>query len=489
MEFDYQSVKSLRLENSAWKLLCADQAPLIISFLNVAFIKRGITYASETDLVERLRDLIFTIEDQYGDKFEQDPLDYLLKWSSDQCGFLSRAYLKADSNECYYDITPATQKALDFLNSLETYEFVGTESRLLQIFDLVKQLNVGTNQDPDKYLQDLKDQKAKLEEKIKLAEEGIFDILEPVQVKDRFQQFEQQARTLLSDFRQVEYNFKELNRDIRQKIELWDESKGKLIDESLGQSDFIDNTDQGKSALAFSRLLTQYKQNEMLSNMIDHLYELPEVKEMGFDPNLRFIYREWLKADERIHDIIGTINKRIRHFVDDKIYLENRTILRSIKSIQEQAVCLEKIGKELNDRFFEIELPIFDIQIPMDRSLFELKEKMILDSDIEEGEIGKDGLDKLYAQRSVDRELLFSNLLSTLNGKKEITLKEVIDLHPLEYGLEEILNYFEVLRLHFKVETSDDEFEEFTWESENALGEKVIRKALIEKTVIKYREE
>lgn len=491
MDFDHATLRELRRTHGAWNLLCATNAPLILCFLNAAFIKPGITVAPESYLVDKLRDLIFAIDERApeGEKgqYPQDPLDYLMSWSSDECGYLSRAYLKADSDECYYDITPAAQKALDFIQSLFSYEFVGTESRLLQIIELLKQLNLGTESDKNAYIAELKAQRDALDEKIRRAEGGEMDKLSDVQIKDRFQQFEQQARALLSDFRQVEYNFRDLNREFRQKIELWGDSKGKLIDEVVGRSDVIDNTEQGRSALAFSRLLAQYRQTEMLSDYIDHVYTLPEVQALNYDPHVKKIYGEWLKADDRIHGTIGAINKRLRHFIDEKVYAENRSLIAAIKEVQENVSQIKSFDRALVDRFLTMEVPVCDLSLPMDRTLCELKEKLVLNSDLEEGEVGKDKLSGLYAQSAVRQEELYDHILNVLNTKEETTLAEVIERFPLKYGLEELLVYFEVCRQYFS-EDVQESLDAVSWEGVNDENLPVIRKVLMERLVIRHKE-
>jgi hypothetical protein len=51
-------------------------------------------------------------------------------------------------------------------------------------------------------------------------------LLDDTALKDRFQQFMQIARELLGDFREVEHNFRLLDRKVRERIALWEGSKG-----------------------------------------------------------------------------------------------------------------------------------------------------------------------------------------------------------------------------------------------------------------------
>ena len=58
-----------------------------------------------------------------------------------------------------------------------------------------------------------------------------FRVLDSAGQRDRYQQFADLARELLADFREVEANFRALDRDMRERIAAWDGSKGELLDE------------------------------------------------------------------------------------------------------------------------------------------------------------------------------------------------------------------------------------------------------------------
>ena len=59
------------------------------------------------------------------------------------------------------------------------------------------------------------------------------------------------AKALLSDFRQVEQNFRDLDRGVREQIATFDGEKGALLDTIFGEHDVIVESDEGKSFRAF----------------------------------------------------------------------------------------------------------------------------------------------------------------------------------------------------------------------------------------------
>ena len=58
---------------------------------------------------------------------------------------------------------------------------------------------------------------------------GDVPLLDDTALKERFQQFTTLARELLADFREVEHNFRGLDRRVRERIALWDGGKGALL--------------------------------------------------------------------------------------------------------------------------------------------------------------------------------------------------------------------------------------------------------------------
>ncbi len=107
------------------------------------------------------------------------------------------------------------------------------------IFDLLRQMVFGAEEDPERRLAELRRRRAELDAEIARAERGDFVRLDPVGQRDRYQQFSRTARELLADFRQVEENFRRLDRNLRQQIAGWTGSKGALLDNAVGSRNSI----------------------------------------------------------------------------------------------------------------------------------------------------------------------------------------------------------------------------------------------------------
>src|SRR5574337_648725 len=271
MDHDY--IRYLRDHNPTVRLLRLDNAPLIISFLFFQFKRNNRMVISNTELTTGLADYLYSLREQHGDGvYPGSAQDYLTAWTND--GFLRKFY-PADSDEPVFELTPATEKALDWIKDLEKKEFVGTESRLLKIFDLLKEIVYKSSADPAQRLEELAAQKQDVELEIAKIEAGIIERLNETQVKERFFEVQDSARKLLSDFRQIEYNFRELDRVVREKQIDSSLKKGKLLDDIFKGQDLINDTDQGRSFRAFWEfLMSQAKQDE-LDELIRAVLALP----------------------------------------------------------------------------------------------------------------------------------------------------------------------------------------------------------------------
>ena len=121
---------------------------------------------------------------------------------------------------------PSVEKALTWLENLVQQSFIGTESRLMTIFELLRQMVEGTEEDADVRIRELEKRKADIEQELERVRSGRLDVLDDTALKDRFLHVNRTARELLSDFREVEYNFRNLDQKIREQIALWEGSKG-----------------------------------------------------------------------------------------------------------------------------------------------------------------------------------------------------------------------------------------------------------------------
>lgn len=464
---DYTTLTLLRQNHPAWRLLRSEHVPLVASFLQRVFITPNVRVLSQADLVEALEDELFSLREQAGaNAYPKAALDYLNDWTSN--AWLRKFYVQ-NSDEPHFDLTSATEKAIAWLGTLTARAFVGTESRLLTLFDLLKQMHTGSETDLQTRVTELQKQRDQIDAEINRALAGDFALLDETALKDRFQQFLMIARDLLTDFREVEHNFQSLDRRVRERIALWDGSKGALLEEIMGERDVIADSDQGKSFRAFWDFLMSSQRQDELSTMLEHVLNLPPISELKPDARIRRVHYDWLEAGEHTQRTVAQLSQQLRRFLDDQAWLENRRIMDILHGIEVKALALRDTLPQ--GEVMTIANTAADIELPMERPLFSPTTKVaIANIKLETG----DGLDfdeamnALYSQIVIDKHQLSKHIRQTLQTRSQVTLRELCEMQPLQHGLAELVAYLQIANDSFNVTVDEDVLETITWKRDRS---------------------
>jgi hypothetical protein len=451
-------VTFLREHSSAWRLLRADNAPLVLSFLHKVFVEGNARSVSATELVSRLDDELYALSERLGaGTYPKPPHEYLNDWAKPEVGWL-RKYYPAGSDEPHFDATPAVEKALSWLRSLQTRSFIGTESRLNTLFELLRQIAYGADDDPEVRLAELQRRRNEIDAEIAQVEQGNVAVLDESAQRDRYQQFADTARGLLADFREVEANFRALDRELRERVAGWSGSKGELLDEVLGDRDAISDSDQGRSFQAFYDFLLSPQRQAELSDLLDKVHQLEAIDEP--DPRMRRIHYDWLDAGEQTQATVRTLSDQLRRFLDDQAWLENRRAMDLLHSIEATALKLRDHGPP--PLTFEIDGTTPAIVLPMERPLYSPVAKSPIDSSIDTSDEEVDPA-ALFDQVYVDRVELAIGVRRALQHRGQVGLPDLVAERPLEHGLAELVGYLSLDDDMFNVVFDEAAREQVRW--------------------------
>lgn len=481
MSPDFNTLDILRRNHPAWRLLNSPHAPLIASFLQRVFIVPNERVIAQADLVEVLEDELFALREQFGaDAFPRCALDYLNDWAGNDKGWLRKFY-RQGSDEPWFDLTPATEKAIAWLGSLAERAFVGTESRLLTLFELLKQISSGSETDPEVRIAELQHRRDDIDAEIARINEGDLALLDDTALRDRFQQFTVVARELLSDFREVEHNFRVLDRRVRERIALWEGGKGALLEEIMGERDVIDDSDQGRSFRAFWDFLMSSARQDEFSELLDKVLALPAVAELKPDARSRRVHYDWLEAGEHTQRTVAQLSQQLRRFLDDQAWLENRRIMDILHGIEGKALGVRESAPA--GEFASIASIGASLKLPMERPLHApaLKSR-IADRVLESGDVEFDAA-ALYAQIVVDKAALDRHIRHALQGNKQVTLHELCQRRPLEHGLAELIAYLELADDPFKSTVDETAQDVIVWHGEDSAGQVRAKQACLPRVI------
>jgi flagellar motility protein MotE (MotC chaperone) len=481
MPLDFVTLDALRVHHPAWRLLRSDHAALVASFLHRVYVAPNVRVMAAADLAEALEDELYALRQQLGDDtFPKPALDYLNDWAAPARGWLRKFY-RPGTDEAQFDLTPATEKAIAWLEQLAERQFVGTESRLLTLFDLLKQMSEGSEADPAKRIAELHNKRDEIDAEIAQVLSGNVPLLDDTALKDRFQQFMQGARELLADFREVEQNFRQLDRRVRERIALWEGSKGTLLEEIMGERDVIADSDQGKSFRAFWDFLLSSRRQEELTELLDRVLTLPAVADLKPDTRTRRVHYDWMEAGEHTQRTVAQLSQQLRRFLDDQAWLENRRIMDILHSIEGKVLALRDSPPP--GVVMEIVASNADIDLAMERPLFTPSIKpVITDLALQAGDEDIDP-SALFDQVFVDKARLTSHIRHALQDRAQITLNELVATQPLQQGLAELVTYLQLGCETFSTVVDEDNPEPISWQAVTPDGLELTRSARLARVI------
>lgn len=481
MPLDYPTLDVLRIHHPAWRLLRSDHAPLVASFLYRVFVAPNVRVMAAADLAEALEDELYALRQQTGaEAFPKSAPEYLNDWAGFDKGWLRKFY-RPGTDEAQFDLTPATEKAIAWLAQLSERQFVGTESRLLILFDLLKQMSEGSEADPAKRIAELHRKRDEIDAEIARVLSGDVPLLDDTALKDRFQQFMQGARELLTDFREVEHNFRQLDRRVRERIAMWEGSKGALLEDIMGERDAIADSDQGKSFRAFWDFLLSSSRQEELTALLDRVLMLPAVAELKPDTRTRRVHYDWMEAGEHTQRTVAQLSQQLRRFLDDQAWLENRRIMDILHGIETKALALRDTPPA--GKVMEMAEPNADIELAMERPMFAPSIKpVIADLDLQAGD---DDIDPsaLFDQVVVDKARLTRHIRHSLQDKAQITLSELVSTQPLQQGLAELVAYLQLGSESFSTAVDEASIEPIHWRAVAPDGAELTRRARLPRVI------
>ena len=460
---NYDEIDQLRTHHSAWALLRSNNAALVLSFLGRVFVELNAGDVAASVLVSELDEELYALNQRLGEeRFPKSASEYLDDWASPDRGWLRKFY-PAGSDEARFDVVPAVEKALRWVSDLRTREFIGTESRLNTIFELLRQMVFGAEGDPERRLVELRRRRAELDEEIASVERGEVVMLDSVSQRDRYQQFSRTARELLSDFREVEENFRRLDRNLRQQIAGWSGSKGALLDETLGSRNSIAESDQGRSFQAFYDFLLSHQRQAELTDLLERLQGIGEITD--HDERLARIHFDWIDASDRTQATVRLLSEQLRRFLDDQVWLENRRVFELLRGIETKALKV----RDLRDPAVTMEMDdtTVSVGLPTERPMYRHPTVTAIDSGpVQEGSDDFDS-SALVSQMYIDRDDLLRRVWDTLGPRDQVGLRDVVSGAPLEQGLAELVGYLSLIEPGLAVVFDDQQREQIAWSTED----------------------
>lgn len=398
------------------------------------------------------------------DTYEIKAKKYIQNWTNR--GFLTNYH--DERGEIFYELSSHSSKTIDWLTSLKKEEYVGTESKFKNIFSLLKELVEFTNDNAEKRIQLLEDKKLEIEQqiqRIKIGED--VKVFEEFEIVPRFNQLNQSAKELLSDFKEVEDNFKEITKGIYQKHADGSLTKSDILEFTFEALDELKDSQQGKSFYAFwSFLLNPGLQLEW-ERLTKELYSTLEDKGIPVnDLFLKGMKKHLHNTGLKVYKANDKMAEKLSRIIRENEASKSEVTKNVIQEIKKSLIEISR-SKKKPEITFELEAD-YEISISFERKLtFEQTEEFIYkarpqlaDEDITHS----NHIDKLFSQTNIDKELLRKRIKDVLKNKSQTTIYEVIESNGgIDKGLPELFGYIGIAK-EFKYSISSEKTQRITFD-------------------------
>ncbi len=440
MTYDY--LENLKNNHLAIQVLNANNFSMIIGFFYQAFKVKKSQTLKESEILNLLDDYLYSLNEGYTEaKYPKSAKAYLDDFTHQDSNYL-RKYYAYESDEPVYELMPDIEKLLSWLAGLKKQEFVATESKLKIIMTLLKELEFETNLSDNERIERLKQEKLLLDKQIEAIERKEDLRFDKRKIKEQFMQIQSTSTELLSDFREIEHNFRTLNQEAKKAIASTQQGKSQVLEKIFEIEEGIRQSNQGESFYAFWDFLMDTKQIEDLNTLLENLYDLEEIQALDPQRNLENLPYNLLNGGENAHKVLAKLVEQLRRFIDDQVWVENRRILELSYNIEQKAIKLKENIPTLRE-FFLIDGVKISVESLASKKLFSPSAKEEFSHELKEEVIEVD-LTKLYNQVYVDEIVLKQNIQKLLQKKSQFTLKELHETYPIQKGISELIVYLKL---------------------------------------------
>ncbi len=386
-------------------------------------------------------------EINFADDYEIKAKKYIYIWTNK--GFLSN--FQDEKGNVFYELSSHSSKTIDWLLSLKKEEYIGTESKFKNIFNQLKELVEFTNDNAENRIQLLKNKKLEIEQQIQRIEIGEdIKVFEEFEIVPRFNQLNQSAKELLSDFKEVEDNFKEITKIIYRKHADRSLKKSDILEFTFEALDELKESQQGKSFYAFwSFLLNPGLQLEW-ETLTKELYNTLESKGIPVnDIFLKGMKKHLHTSGQKVYKANDKMAEKLSRIIRENEASKSEVAKNIIYEIKKSLLEISKANRK-SEISFELETEL-EIKIPFERKLtFEQSEELTYQERPKlaiEDIIHSNHLNKLFAKTNIDKDDLRRKVKEMLKRKSQTTILDVIESNGgIKKGLPELFGYIGIAK-------------------------------------------
>jgi hypothetical protein len=451
-------------QQPTWKLLAADNAPLIAAMLQ-ALLLDGERQLPASLMHERLARELDDVR-AHGQIAPRSAQAYVAEWLA--AGWLERRF-PAGASEEQYELTAPAIAALRFLGSLDSSRSVATESRLALVIQQLVQLARQTDADPQSRLAELLAERERIDAQIEAVNHGRVDVLNETRALERAREVIALADELAEDFRHVHDDFQQLDRDFRERIIDDERERGEMLEALFAGVDVIAESEAGRSFDAFWRLLTDAEQSAQLETAVDAVTGRDFARKLDRRERafLLHLTRTLLDRGGHVHDVLQHFARSLKGFVQSRAYLEQRRLHQLLKQSQSDALKLRDHVRSNQGIDYTLTLSSARLHSLSRWRLNDPRQNQV-DGRVVRAEgamISLDSVGELVAQSEIDFRTLKQRVRTVLAEQAQCSVGTVLQHFPAEQGLGSVVGYVALGSRHGMLVAERDE--SVSWRGED----------------------
>lgn len=436
-------------QSPAIMLLRSDHAGFIIGFFQSIFGETQRFQMGYKELVVALGQY----NEAHGNPLTRRPSDYIETWADEKHRFLRKYYVDGN-DEPQTELSYEVSSILSWLHSMGTQDFVGTESRVSSLFQMIDKLASYSDTDPKTRIAKLQKERETIDQEIhQIKKTGVVLGWDDLRKREYLSHIIEDSRRLLADFALIEDIFKDHARQLKEKMVAAQLSKGEILAQLLDMHDALEESDQGKSFRAFwNFLMSSSKQDELgrwLEKILRDLSEKPYLK--GIQHREYLARLKGFKADllQRGRKVLASQNRltrEIRTLLVQNSNQDSRAIQTAIADIKAYCISLRDNFENIaGNTLLEIEYRPH-INLPLERPLWSESIGTTLDLGNTFGELSATDadFDTIKGRPVLALWQLEERIDTLLEERASFILPELIETYPPEFALEELVGYLAI---------------------------------------------
>lgn len=430
-----------------WRLLSANTATDVLALLRQLLFDNDRVLPGAV-LVERLTTEL-AIQRANGRDLGGTAAYYLRDWVAS--GWLERRYLAGADDEEYELTVPALQ-ALRFVESLQTQRTVATESRLALVMDQLAQLSRQTDADPITRLEQLYEERRRLDAEIDRVASGDVPVLSPERAAERLKEVIALARELSEDFRQVRDEFDSLSRGFRQRVVEEEASRGQVLADLFAGVDLIADSPAGRTFTAFWSLLIDPEQSAQLEASIDAVASREFAQTVTRDERmfLSTLTRTLLERAGSVNDTQTGFARSLRSFVQQREFSEQRRLTKLLQLAKADALQLREQMRPEQQTGLQLRLSSGTYRSVSQWKLHEPVEPIVAGELVvaPKAEITAAEVRGMVERSEVNFRALRANVREALKDHSQISIGKLLQRYPADQGLGTVVGYISLGSKH-----------------------------------------